>query len=203
MSSILTAFGTVQLTVPAAEGVAVFTQGGCAVSQLSNVANYPPTPAIIGRVANGQTVFGPYTNGAILKLENTTGLPVYYEVGTSPVVKNPRLLAPVQIAPTTLNATGTLTAALALAGIVTSTTAAAVTATLDTAANWEVSADWNANDSLEWTVINTGGANAFTVQQDGGATHTVVGSGTVAASSSATFRTRRVSATAFVTYRVA
>lgn len=202
MSSILTAFGTVQLSVPANEAVAVYTQGGCAVSQLSNVANYPAIPAIIGRVSNGQTVFGPYAAGATLSLTNTTGLPVYYEVGTSPVVKQARLLAPVQVAPTALNVTGTLTPALALAGIVTSSTAAAVTATLDTAANWEVSSDWLANDTLEWSVINTGGANAFTLQQDGAATHTVLGSGTVAASTSAKFLTRRVSATSFVTYRV-
>ena len=203
MSSILSAFGTVQLTLTAGQAVAVYTQGGCAVSQLSSVANYPAIGAIIGRVQNGQTVFGTYANGATIVLQNTTGLPVFYEVGTAPVVKQPRLLAPVQVTPGTLNVTGTLTPALALTTLVTSSTAAAVTATLDTGANWEAADAWAADDSLEWSVINTGNANAFTLQQDAGATHTVVGSGTVAASTSATFRTRRVSSGVFVTYRVA
>ena len=201
MSSVLSAFGTVQLTLTAGQGVAVFTQGGCAVSQLSSVANYPAIPAIIGRVSNGQTVFGPYAAGAVLSLTNTTGLPVYYEVGTGPVVKQGRLLAPVQVTPGTLNASGTLTAALVLGTLVKSTTAAAVTATLDTGALFEAADAWGSNDALEWSVINTGGANAFTVTAPD-ASHTVVGAGAVAASTSGKFLTRRVSAGVFETYRV-
>lgn len=199
MSSVLNAFGTVQLTLTAGQGVAVYTQGGCAVSQLSSVANYPAIPAIIGRVSNGQTVFGPYAAGAVLSLTNTTGLPVYYEVGTGPVVKQGRLLAPVQVAPGTLNASGTLTAALVLGTLVTSTTAAGVTATLDTGALFEAADAWGSNDALEWSAINTG-ANAFTVTSPD-ASHTVVGAGAVAAGTSGKFLTRRVSAGVFVTYR--
>jgi len=107
----------------------------------------------------------------------------------------------VQGAPGTLDATGTLTAALLQAGIVTSSTAAAVVATLDTgtAMDTAMGAFMNIGDAFDWVAINTGAANAFTVTA--AATHTIVGSGVVALGTSATFRTRKTAANTYVTYR--
>jgi hypothetical protein len=133
-------------------------------------------------------------------LEATGGVQVLYEVGVSPQVQQQRMLAPVQVAPGVLNATGTLTAALCLNGIVTSTTAAAVVATLDTGATVDLASAWAVNDSFDWAVVNTGG-NAFTVTA-AATGHTVVGAGAVATLTSGQFRTRKTAADTFVTYRL-
>lgn len=103
-------------------------------------------------------------------------------------------------APAAVNATATLTIAQLLSGIITSTTAAAVTGTLPTGTLADAAGETEIDEGFEWAVINTGGANAFTVQA--GTDHTLVGSGTVAASSSARFVTRKTAANTFVTYRV-
>lgn len=112
-----------------------------------------------------------------------------------------------QPTPGVLNSTGTLTAAMMLSGIVTSTTAAAVTATLDTGALLE--AAWLAiypalavNDAFEFAVVNTG-ANGFTIATasgwtDGGNAFTAVAAGTTGR-----FLVRRTAASAFTIYKVA
>ena len=104
--------------------------------------------------------------------------------------------------PGTLNATGTLTAALMLAGIVTSTTGAAVTATLDTAANLDTAFGTSApnNTAFDFSVINTGGANAFTIATATG--WTLVGSMAVAFGTSGRFRARKTGAGAWTLYRL-
>jgi hypothetical protein len=86
------------------------------------------------------------------------------------------------------------------AGIVTSTTAAAVTGTLPTGAVLDASSSFQIGDSFDWKVINTGATNAFTVAAATG--HTIVGSATVALSTSARFRTAKTAAATFVTYRI-
>lgn len=108
----------------------------------------------------------------------------------------------VQAAPTAVNATATLTIADLLAGLITSSTAAAVTGTLPTGTLTDAGVTNPAmaiNDCFDWVVVNTGGANAFTVAA--GTDHTLVGSGAVAANSSQRFRTRKTAANTFVTYR--
>lgn len=201
MSNNLVQDGVVTVTVPAGGSIAVFSQGQATVSRNATSPNFPARVVQIGTIApNTQQVFGPFTNATEIVLDSVGGFNVLYEVGTNPVVQQFRLLAPVQVDPGVLNATGTLTAQLCLTGIVTSTTAAAVTATLDTGAALDVKSFWNANDSFDWTVINTG-ANAFTVTAAASG-HTVVGAGAVAAGTSGQFRTRKTAAATFVTYRL-
>jgi hypothetical protein len=104
-----------------------------------------------------------------------------------------------QSTPGTLNATGTVTPALILTGIITSTTASAVTATLATGAALDAAVKIEVDDAIEWKVINTG-SNNFTVQAATG--HTIVGGAVVAGGASGRFLTRRTAANTFVTYRV-
>lgn len=200
MSSLLLPQGTVTVSVPAGESIAVFSQGSCQVSRTIGFPNYPAQTTLLGTVNNGQTVFGPYSAGAEIVIDASGGVQVLYEVGVSPVVQQQRLLAPVQVAPGVLNATGTLTAALCLTGIVTSTAGALVTATLDTGATVELASSFAVNDSFDWAVINTGGNNFVVTAAASG--HTVVGSGTVAGGASGQFRTRKTAADTFVTYRL-
>ena len=200
MSSLLAPQGTVTVSVPAAESIAVFCQGTAAVSRLVGFPNYPSQQTLIGTVNNGQTVFGPYATGADIVIDASGGIQCLYEVGVSPQVQQQRLLAPVQVAPGVLNATGTLTVALCLNGIVTSTSAAAVVATLDTGAVWDLASAWLVNESFDWAVINTG-PNTFTVTAAASG-HTVVGAGAVTTGTSGQFRTRKTAADTFVTYRL-
>jgi len=88
-----------------------------------------------------------------------------------------------------------------LDGIVTSSTAAAVTATLDTGAVMDDATTMAIGDSFDWSAINTGGSNAFTVTPAASG-HTVVGAGAVDANTSGSFRTRKTAADTFVTYRI-
>ena len=192
--------GIATVLVPAGGSIAVSCQGQATVSRISTPPNYPDTTALIGTVNNGQVVFGPFTPATSVQIEASGGVQVWYEVGTAPQVVQSRLAFQIQPTPGVLNATGALTFALMSAGFVTSTTAAAVTGTLPTGAVLDASSSFNVGDSFDWKVINTGATNAFTVAAATG--HTIVGSATVALSTSARFRTAKTAAATFVTYRI-
>lgn len=105
-----------------------------------------------------------------------------------------------QAAPAAVNSTATLTAAQLLGGLITSTTAAAVVGTLPTGTLLDAAADLATDEAFDWSVINTGATNAFTVAA--GAGHTVVGNMVVALSTTGRFRSRKTAANTFVTYRL-
>ena len=195
-STVLAPYTSAIVSVPASSAIAVWSAGTYNVQTVTGFANYPsPVPT---QVFNGT---GAYTSSAYTAatsvLIQAGGAPLYYNYGTGPVViERPNY----QPTPGTLNATGTLTSALILGGIVTSTTAAAVAATLDTGAILDATNQFAIGDSFDWSAINTGGANAFTVTASTG--HTIVGAAAVALSTTGRFRTLKTAAATFVTYRL-
>jgi hypothetical protein len=192
--------GRVTVMLTAAQYIAIATLDKAQLYQSVTTVNQPAAPSLLGTVQNGETVFGPYASGGTFDIV-AGAAPVSYEIGVASPRNLSEMQAQLQGAPGVLNATGTLTAAMILAGIVTSTTAAAVVATLDTGAVMDtVMAGMRIGDSFDWAAINTGGANAFTVTASAG--HTIVGSGVVALGSAATFRTRRTAAQTWITYRL-
>lgn len=193
--------GNVTVTLTAGESIAVFSQGYVDVSRVLGFPNYPDQIQVIGSVNDGQVVFGPYASGATILLEASGGVEVQYETGTAPVVKQDRREGTVQVTPVAVNTTATLTIANLLTGLITSTTAAAVTGTLPTGALTEAGSDFAVDDAFDWSVINTGGTNAFTVAAAASG-HTVVGNMVVTANTSGNFRTRKTAASTFVTYRI-
>lgn len=107
----------------------------------------------------------------------------------------------------TLNATGTLTAALMLGGIVTSTTAAGVTATLDTGTLLETALiaaypGLAVSDYFEFSVVNTG-ANSFTIATATGWTDGGNGFVAVTTATSARFGVRRTAANTYTIFKIA
>lgn len=112
----------------------------------------------------------------------------------------------VQAAPAAFNATGTLTAANLLAGIITSTAASAVAATLplatalETAYQAQYGNALGVGDSFDIAVIDTGAAAAVTMTTNTG--WTLVGNMVVALSTSGHFRVQRNSSTTYTLYRV-
>jgi hypothetical protein len=197
-STVLAPYTSATIVVPASSAIAVWSATTYVVLTQGSFANYPtPVPQVAFNAAGAYTS-SVYTVATTVTIQ-AGGSPLYYNVGTGPVVnERPNY----QGTPGTLNATGTLTAALMQSGIVTSTTAAAVAATTDTAALIDAASTFAVGDSFEFAVINTGGTNAFTVS--GGTGVTLVGSGAVALSSSARFRVLKTAATpTFSVYRVA
>lgn len=109
-----------------------------------------------------------------------------------------------QVAPATVNATATMTAADLSAGIITSTSAAAVAATLPLATSLESSLiaqypGLQVNDSINFTIINTG-PNSVTVTTNTG--WTLVGDMIVETVTVAEYRARRTAANTYTLYRV-
>lgn len=202
MSNLLLPGATVTVAVPATELLAVFTQGTATIFQAVSSPNYPASSSLVATVENEQYVSSAFSASAVVNVTIVAegDSPVYYEVGAAPVVKQVRLLAPVQTDPVAVNATGSVSAAAILGGLVTSTTAAAVAGTIPTGTVMDASSEFAINDSVDWSVINTGGSNAFTVTAATG--HTIVGNAVVSASSSGRFRTRKTAANTFVTYRL-
>jgi hypothetical protein len=167
------------ITFQGADGVNLFNAATIRV----NVDGTPGVGDMPGRLVFSTTADG--ASSATEQLRISNGGTVIYN----------------QPAPAAVDVTATLTVANLTAKIITSSTAAAVTMTLPTGTLMDggFSGLYN-NMAFEWSVINTGATNAVTVQN--GASHTIVGSGTVAASNSGRFLSRRTGATTWVTYRL-
>lgn len=198
MSNRIAPFGKASVSVAASDKIAVYTKGEANVYKEVGYPNLPTQKTLLQTVSNTEYVSSAFSAAATVEII-AGAEEVLYEVGTAAVAKQ-RLVNPAQGAPNALNATGTLTVAMILGGIITSTTAAAVTGTLDTGTICDAGADWVIGEAVDWSVINTGGANAFTVAAAAG--HTIVGGAVVAASSSGMFRTRKTAANTFITYRL-
>lgn len=190
--------GTATVTVPAAESIAIQSYSPANVLQEVGFPNFPDANDLLGVVENETTVFGPFAAGATIIIQAGASQ-VLYAVGTDPVVTDGGEYQ-LQNAPGVLNATGALTAAMILSGIVTSTSAAAVTATLPTGAVMDLASEFLIGDSFDWSVVNTG-PSAFTVTAAASG-HTIVGTAAVATVTSAMWRTRKTAADTFVSYRI-
>ncbi|CAB4160962.1 hypothetical protein UFOVP774_26 [uncultured Caudovirales phage] len=190
--------GTATVTVPAAESIAVQSYSATSVFNEVGFPNFPEVQDLLGVVENETTVFGPYAAGATIVIQaGASG--ATYAVGTDPVISDDGKFQ-TQGTPGVLNATGTITPAMILSGILTSTTAAAVAGTLPTGAVLDAASEFAVGDSFDWSVIATG-ANAFTVTA-AATGHTIVGTGAVATVTSAIWRTRKTAADTFVSYRL-
>lgn len=190
--------GRVQIVLTAGQSFAVQTMGVATVEQVLGFPNEPPKVSILGQVSNGETVFGPYASGGTFNILAGAAL-VAYSVGLAP-----RCLiqaqAQTQAAPGVLNATGPLTSAMILAGLVTSTTAAAVAGTLDTGAVIDTNIDMQIGDSFDFSIIATG-ANAFTLTNAASGT-SIVGNAVVATLKSGQFRCRKTAVATYIFYRL-
>ena len=213
MSNFLSPNRLVSVTLTATQKVAVYSQGLANVYRVAGYANYPQTNALLGTILNGQTVFGTYTGGATIQIEAAGGLPVFYEVGTDPVVKQGRLANGVQVTPPAETVAVTLTAAELLTGLVTGTHAAGATQayTLPTGTLLDAAGTFLVDEYFDWTLINLSAAAADTITITAGADHTVVGTMICQSAHSSTglihgnalrLRTRKTAANTFVSYRL-
>jgi hypothetical protein len=193
------------IVVPATESIAVACQGSAQVFRKQGFPNYPDVVTLIGTVTNGQTVFGPFSSGAVIVVEASGGVVAFYEVGTAPVVQQGRLNAQVQVTPANIadGASMAFAAADLLTGYVTATPTTSRNVQLPTGAAMDLASNFAINDSFDWTLL-TLAAFALTVTQ-GASGHTIVGGAATAATANsvARFRTRKTAADTFVSYRIA
>ena len=197
MSNRLPANGSLQLVVPAADRIAVWSRAPVKVYQLLGFPNFPESWNLIQDVAaDTEYRSAAFATGATIRID-AGAADVFYASGVTAVITE-NIGRRAQPAPGVLNATGDLTAALITTGIVTSA-AAAVTATLDTGTVMDAALDMVVDESFDWAAIKVG-ANAFTVTASAG--HTLEGSGVVATATSGYFRTRKTAANTFVTSRL-
>lgn len=198
-SLVLGSFGSVELTLTAGQNVAVYTKGTAQVYQVVGYPNYPNSRSLLQTVTNTLYQSAALTNGGTIVIE-AGAQGALYEVGIAATVQDV-IVHQFQPDPVALNATGAVTSAAILGGIVTSTTAAAVAGTIPTGTVMDTATTMVVGDSVDWSVINTGGTNAFTVTAATG--HTIVGAAAVAANTSGRFRTRKTAANTYITYRLA
>jgi hypothetical protein len=190
--------GTATVTVPAGEKIAVQAYSPALVFQEVGFPNFPDSQDLLATVENTTYVSPAFTNATSVTIQaGASG--AAYAVGVSPVISDSGKFQS-QGAPGVLNATGTLTAAMILSGIVTSTSAAATTATLDTGAIVDAASEFAIGDSFDWSVINTG-PSTFTVTSPD-SSHTILGVAAVATVTSAIWRTRKTAANTFISYRI-
>lgn len=189
--------GTAKIVVPANEKIAFFTYGTASLTKVVGYPNFPGTLADVGSITNDQYVSAAFTVETTCYL-SAGAANVWYEVGTAPVVGS-QYANQIQIAPVAVDATGAVSSAAMLGGIVTSSTAAAVAGTVPAGSVLEAAAEFVVGDSFDWSVINTGG-NTFTVTAATG--HTLVGVAAVVTVTSGLFRTRKTATDTFVTYRI-
>jgi hypothetical protein len=195
--NVVFAQGTVTVTVPAGEKIAVQAYSSASVFQEVGYPNFPESQDLLTVVDNTTYVSGAFTNATSVTIQaGASG--ATYAVGTDPVISDTGKFQ-LQGTPGVLNATGALTSAMILAGIVTSSTAAAVVATLPTGTVLDAASEFAIGDSFDWSVINTG-PDTFTVTA--AADHTVVGVAAVATVTSVMWRTRKTAANVFVSYRI-
>jgi hypothetical protein len=186
--------GRVEVAVAASDKIAVYSEGSVVISKQVGYPNVPATIDEVATVTSGRYTTAAFSAATTVIIE-AGAAPVFYEVGTDAVVKSGQVY---QGDPVALNATGAVTAAAILGGIVTSTTAAAVAGTIPTGAVMDAASSFAIGDAIDWSVITTG-ANAFTVTAAASG-HTVVGNMVVAAGKAGRFRTRKTAADTFVTY---
>lgn len=197
MSQIIYANGNATITIPATESIAVYSKGVATVYRNVGYPNLPETQDLLATVDNTETVFGAYSAGAEIVIE-AGATEVLYEIGVAPRVQD-LLASQNQAVPVALDATGDVTAAAMIGGIVTSA-AATVAGTIPTGTVMDAASEFAIGDSFDWAVIKVG-ANDFTVTADTG--HTIVGVAVVTTATSALFRTVKTAANTFVTYRLA
>lgn len=187
------------IALTAGQLLAVAAATPCQVFQQVGYPNQPISESLVGTVNGGETTFTPAGGAAATYVLYAGASGAQYAVGTSPRNMQ-QAAAALQGAPGVLNATGTLTAAMILAGLVTSTAGAAVVATLDTGAVMDAATDMAIGESFEWGVIVTG-ANTFTVTSPG-ASHTLVGNAVVPANGTGRWRTRKTAAATYISYAI-
>jgi len=200
MSKLLKRNSSIEFTIAASDKLAVYSKAACSIYQKASYPNFVDSETLLKlTVADIEYTSSAFSAAAVIRIE-AGNQDVYYNEGTNPAITERRGLRG-QGTPGVLNSTGALTSAMILSGLVTTTAASAVTATLPTFTALEAAVELEVGESFDWAVNSVTGVGTFTVTA--ATAHTVIGTMGVITVTSGLFRTRKSSATAYVTYRLA
>ena len=124
--------------------------------------------------------------------------------GSASNLQNLTNIFAIQPTPSAINASATLTIAQLLTRIITVNSATAVAFTLPTGTLTDagiLNGLLLVNQSFDWNIVNIGSAVGI-ITVSGGTNNTLIGSGTIAIATSATFRTVKTATNTYNTYRV-
>jgi hypothetical protein len=199
--NVVFAQGTVTVTVPANEKIAVQAYSSASVFQEVGYPNFPESQDLLTVVENTTYVSGAFTNATSVTIQaGASG--ALYAVGVAPAITddgNWQLQGvPANIAD---GASMIATAAEVLTGIVTATPTTTRSIQLPTGANLDLATEWAIGEAFDFSVI-TLAAFALTITVNTGVT--IVGSAATAATAgaSARFRVRKTAADTFIVYRI-
>jgi len=199
--NVVFAQGTVTVTVPAGQKIAVEAYSPASVFQEVGYPNFPDSQDLLTVVDNATYVSSAFTNATSVTIQaGASG--ALYSVGTAPQIGNDGNWQ-IQPAPANIADGGSMvmTAADLLTSIVTATPTAGRNIQLPTAAALEAATVFAIDDSFDFSVI-TLAAFALTITVNTGVT-IVGGAATGAASGSAArYRIRKTAASTFVVYRI-
>jgi hypothetical protein len=175
MSQIIPPNGSLELTVPAGELVAIATRGRASYALKSDsdqtLDSANPVPAFV--VENEEAVTAAVTDGGTVLIFNSGPYDCFAEVGTAPLCKDFRRETGRCGPSIALDTSGDITFAMMAAEAITSA-AATVQADLPPGAVLDAASEWEIGEGMTWGVNKTG-ANTLTVTASTG--HTLVGSG--------------------------
>jgi hypothetical protein len=199
--NVVFAQGTVTVTVPAGEKIAVQAYSPASVFQEVGYPNFPESQDLLTVVENTTYVSAAFTNATSVTIQaGASG--ALYAVGVSPVITDDGNWQ-LQGAPADIADGGSMiaTAANVLTGIVTSTITQNRNLQLPTGANLDLATEWAIGEGFDVTFM-TLGAFVMTITVNTGVT--IVGSAATAATagSVARFRLRKTAADTFIAYRI-
>jgi hypothetical protein len=205
MSQIVFPQGDATVTVPAGSSIAVASRAEAQVFEVVGFPQYPSVSDLLGVVSDLTiTVFTFGGSAATISLQ-AGATEMYYNVGVAPTIPEligGRKAVDVVDIDTTAAATPAAMISGMIGGVIASTTAApGVTLQVPTGAFMEAAFELSDGDAINWTVINDGVNTATVTAAASG--HTVGGAGAVATNTSGYFQTIKLSASTFVTVRLA
>jgi hypothetical protein len=191
--------GVKSVAVAALDKIVVKTSGKCEVYQVVGYPQFPESRTLLSELSNGTYTSSAFAAAATIEINNLGASEVHYAAGTDAVLMDGTADL-IQGTAGVLNATGSVTAAMLLAGVLTSTTAAAVAGTVITGTVLDAAADFAIGDSKDLSILSTGG-NTFTLTANTGIT--LVGVGTVVTTAAVLFRILKTAANTFTITRIA
>jgi hypothetical protein len=199
--NVVFAQGTVTVTVPAGQKIAVEAYSPASVFQEVGYPNFPDSQDLLTVVDNATYVSSAFTNATSVTIQaGASG--ALYSIGTAPQIGNGGNWQ-IQPAPANIADGGSMvmTAADLLTSIVTATPTASRNIQLPTAAALEAATVFAIDDSFDFSVI-TLAAFALTITVNTGVT--IVGSAATGATSGAAarYRIRKTAANTFIVYRI-
>jgi hypothetical protein len=199
--NVVFAQGTVTVTVPSGEKIAVQAYSSASVFQEVGYPNFPESQDLLTVVENTTYVSAAFSAATSVTIQaGASG--ALYAVGVAPVITDDGNWQ-LQGAPADIADGGSMiaTAANVLTGIVTSTLTQARSLQLPTGANLDLATEWAIGEGFDVTFM-TLGAFVLTITVNTGVT--IVGSAVTAAAAGSTgrFRLRKTAADTFIAYRL-